>query len=148
MAKIATSEIETQRRTPKSLRCVPRRSLPGIYRLPAAELLRDAGAVCDVYGCAAACARVGRVVFAAYDERAGAAGSVLDLGTIPEFNHRIEINGGLLASDASASCWRLFLRRVAEAAAQSTDAISMSSGAGLGSSSNGVSLSVSQRMML
>ncbi len=46
-------------------------------------------------------ARVARVVFAAYDERAGAVGSVVDLSMVPEFNHRIEVNGGLLEADAS-----------------------------------------------
>lgn len=45
-------------------------------------------------------ARVRRVVFAAYDERAGAAGSVLDLCAHADLNHRIEVNGGLLAEDA------------------------------------------------
>ena len=46
-------------------------------------------------------ARVARVVFAAYDERAGAVGSVVDLSMVPEFNHRIEVNGGLLEADAT-----------------------------------------------
>ena len=46
-------------------------------------------------------ARVARVVFAAYDERAGAVGSVVDLSMMPEFNHRIEVNGGLLEADAT-----------------------------------------------
>ncbi len=47
-------------------------------------------------------ARIQRLVFAAYDPKAGAVGSVLDLSAIKEFNHRVEINGGLLAEECSA----------------------------------------------
>ncbi len=47
-------------------------------------------------------ARIQRLVFGAYDPKAGAVGSVLDLSAIKEFNHRIEINGGLLAEECSA----------------------------------------------
>ena len=73
--------------------------LAGNHRLPAAELFVTLEPCAMCMG-ALLQARVGRVVFAAYDERSGAAGSVLDLGAVPELNHRIEINGGLLASDA------------------------------------------------
>lgn len=45
-------------------------------------------------------ARVARVVFGAYDPKAGALGSALDLGDSPALNHRFEINGGLLADDS------------------------------------------------
>lgn len=45
-------------------------------------------------------ARVGRVVFAAYDKKAGALGSVEDLSDSRALNHRFEVNGGLLADDA------------------------------------------------
>ena len=41
-------------------------------------------------------ARIQRLVFGAYDSQTGAVGSVLDLSNIKEFNHRFEINGGLL----------------------------------------------------
>ena len=41
-------------------------------------------------------ARIERLVFGAYDARAGAAGSVLDLANTRGLNHRIEVNGGLL----------------------------------------------------
>ncbi len=47
-------------------------------------------------------ARIQRLVFGAYDPKAGAVGSVLDLSDIKEFNHRVEINGGLLAEECSA----------------------------------------------
>ena len=42
-------------------------------------------------------ARVPRVVFGAWDPKAGAAGSVLDVLAQPQLNHRPEVSGGLLA---------------------------------------------------
>jgi len=45
-------------------------------------------------------ARVARVVFAAYDARAGALGSVIDISILPQLNHRLEVNGGLFADEA------------------------------------------------
>jgi tRNA(adenine34) deaminase len=47
-------------------------------------------------------ARIQRLVFGAYDPQTGAVGSVLDLSNIKEFNHRFEINGGLLEAECSA----------------------------------------------
>ena len=47
-------------------------------------------------------ARIARLVFGAYDPKAGAAGSVLDLSGVPELNHRIEVNGGLLEDQCGA----------------------------------------------
>ncbi len=47
-------------------------------------------------------AKVGSVVFAAYDKKAGALGSVEDLSESRALNHRFEINGGLLADEALA----------------------------------------------
>ena len=46
-------------------------------------------------------ARVQRLVFGAYDPKAGAVGSVLDLSESKELNHRIEVNGGLLDAECS-----------------------------------------------
>lgn len=45
-------------------------------------------------------ARVPRVVYAAPDPKAGAAGSVLDVLRHPQLNHRIDVQGGLLAEEA------------------------------------------------
>lgn len=45
-------------------------------------------------------ARVARVVFGAYDPKAGALGSAVDLGDSPALNHRFEVNGGLLADES------------------------------------------------
>ncbi len=47
-------------------------------------------------------ARIERLVFGAYDPKAGAAGSAIDLSDSPSFNHRFEINGGVLADECAA----------------------------------------------
>jgi tRNA(adenine34) deaminase len=47
-------------------------------------------------------ARIARLVFGAYDPKAGAAGSAIDLSESPSFNHRFEINGGVLAEECGA----------------------------------------------
>ncbi len=44
-------------------------------------------------------ARISRLVFGAYDPKAGAAGSVLNVLNHPRLNHRIEICGGVLAGE-------------------------------------------------
>jgi tRNA(adenine34) deaminase len=44
-------------------------------------------------------ARIARVVFGAYDKKAGALGSVEDLSASRALNHRFEVNGGLLADE-------------------------------------------------
>jgi tRNA(adenine34) deaminase len=51
---------------------------------------------------AAAQARIERIVFGAYDRKAGALGSVEDLSDSRALNHRFEVNGGLLADESSA----------------------------------------------
>lgn len=48
-------------------------------------------------------AKVGRLVFGAYDDKAGMAGSVGDLVRHPRLNHRVEVIGGV----ESAACGRL-----------------------------------------
>jgi tRNA(adenine34) deaminase len=44
-------------------------------------------------------ARVPRVVFGAFDPRAGAAGSMTDVFRLPGQNHRVDVFGGVLAAD-------------------------------------------------
>ena len=56
-------------------------------------------------------ARIQRLVFGAYDPKAGAAGSVLDLSDVPEFNHRIEVNGGLLEAECAELLKEFFAAR-------------------------------------
>ncbi len=60
-------------------------------------------------------ARLDRVVFGAWDEKAGMAGSVADLLRHPRLNHRTEVYGGVLASDAAQRLQAFFaLTRSAE----------------------------------
>jgi tRNA(adenine34) deaminase len=47
-------------------------------------------------------ARVPRLVFGAWDEKAGAAGSVHELLRDRRLNHRVEVAGGLLEAECSA----------------------------------------------
>jgi tRNA(adenine34) deaminase len=57
-------------------------------------------------------ARVPRVVYAAPDPKAGAAGSVLDVLGEPRLNHRPDVAGGLLAEEAAELLRQVFgLRR-------------------------------------
>ncbi len=55
--------------------------------------------------------RVTRVVFGAYDPKAGAVGSVIDLSDSPAFNHRFEIMGGVLAEECGAVLKEFFSER-------------------------------------
>jgi tRNA(adenine34) deaminase len=56
-------------------------------------------------------ARVPRVVFAASDPKAGAAGSVLDILAEPRLNHRPDVVGGVLADEAGALLKEFFAER-------------------------------------
>ncbi len=56
-------------------------------------------------------ARVGRVVFGAYDKKAGALGSVEDLSDSRALNHRFEVNGGLLADECGETLRAFFESR-------------------------------------
>jgi tRNA(adenine34) deaminase len=56
-------------------------------------------------------ARIRRLVFGAYDPRAGAAGSVVDLCGDRRFNHRVEVNGGLLAEECGKLLSEFFAAR-------------------------------------
>ena len=56
-------------------------------------------------------ARVGRVVFGAYDPKAGMAGSVADLLRHPKLNHRPEVMGGVMEEPCSALLKEFFEAR-------------------------------------
>jgi tRNA(adenine34) deaminase len=56
-------------------------------------------------------AKIGRVVFGAYDARCGMAGSVYDLLRHPRLNHRPEVVGGLLAEECGDLLKRFFQSR-------------------------------------
>jgi tRNA(adenine34) deaminase len=70
----------------------------GNHRLPGATLYVTLEPCAMCLG-ALVQARVRRLVFGAYDPKAGAAGSAVDLSDSPAFNHRFEIQGGVLADD-------------------------------------------------
>jgi tRNA(adenine34) deaminase len=63
--------------------------------------------------CAAAIvhARVRRVVFGAWDPRAGAAGSIVDVFKLPGLNHRVDVFGGVLADECGRRLKEFFARR-------------------------------------
>jgi tRNA(adenine34) deaminase len=46
-------------------------------------------------------ARVQRVVFGAWDSKAGAAGSVINVFTTPQLNHRVDVFGGVLLEECA-----------------------------------------------
>ncbi len=47
-------------------------------------------------------ARLDHLVYGAADEKAGAAGTLLDLVRNPKLNHRLEVTAGVLAEEAAA----------------------------------------------
>jgi tRNA(adenine34) deaminase len=63
--------------------------------------------------CAAAIvhARVRRLVFGAWDPRAGAAGSIVDVFKLPGLNHRVDVFGGVLAEECGLRLKEFFARR-------------------------------------
>jgi tRNA(adenine34) deaminase len=56
-------------------------------------------------------ARIPRVVFGAWDEKAGASGSVHDLLRDRRLPHRVEVTSGVLADDGAALLSRFFADR-------------------------------------
>jgi len=55
--------------------------------------------------------RVQRVVFGAWDDKAGMAGSVGDLVRHPKLNHRPEVQGGVMADSCSGVLVEFFQRQ-------------------------------------
>jgi tRNA(adenine34) deaminase len=60
--------------------------------------------------------RLARVVFGAWDEKAGMAGSVGDLLRHPRLNHRPEVQGGVLGEECAALLSEFFEARRVESA--------------------------------
>ena len=56
-------------------------------------------------------ARVRRLVFGAWDPRAGAAGSVIDVFALPGLNHRVDVFGGVLMDECAALLQEFFTQR-------------------------------------
>jgi tRNA(adenine34) deaminase len=57
---------------------------------------------CTMCAGAAVLSRVDRLVFGAYDEKAGAVGSLWDVVRDRRLNHRPEVVGGVLADESAA----------------------------------------------
>ncbi|MDG2307707.1 MAG: tRNA adenosine(34) deaminase TadA [Candidatus Binatia bacterium] len=80
------------------------------YRLPGTTLYATIEPCSLCFG-AALHARVSRIVYGATDPKGGAAGSVVDLRALPGVNHRIEVQGGILAAPAGDLLRRFFRAR-------------------------------------
>lgn len=82
----------------------------GNYRLSGCTL------VCTLEPCAMCAgatlhARVGRLVYAAADPKAGACGSILSVINHPQLNHRVELISGVLAEECGAMLSNFFRSR-------------------------------------
>lgn len=53
-------------------------------------------------------ARIPRVVFGAWDAKAGACGSVFNLPSEPKLNHRVAVTGGVLEQESQALMQKFF----------------------------------------
>jgi tRNA(adenine34) deaminase len=87
----AHAEIEALRAGARAL---------GTYRLNGATLYVTLEP-CVMCASAIVHARVSRVVFGAWDLKAGAAGSTLDVFALPSMNHRVDVFGGVLLEECS-----------------------------------------------
>ncbi len=56
-------------------------------------------------------ARISRLVFGAYDPKGGAAGSLYEIPTDRRLNHRLNVQGGLLAEESAALLQKFFKER-------------------------------------
>lgn len=97
----AHAEIEAMRAAAKAL---------GNYRLTGCTLYVTLEP-CPMCTGAMIHARIGRLVFGAPDARAGAAGSVFDLARSDALNHRMEVEGGVLAEESRAVLQAFFKAR-------------------------------------
>jgi tRNA(adenine34) deaminase len=73
----------------------------GESRMPSATLYVTLEP-CAMCAGAIVLSRVGRVVFGAWDDKAGMAGSIHDLLRHPKLNHRPEVKGGVRAEECAA----------------------------------------------
>lgn len=82
----------------------------GSYRLTGATLYVTLEP-CAMCAAAIVHARVRRVVFGAWDPKAGAAGSTIDLFRLPTVNHSVDVFGGVLSEESGALLSRFFALR-------------------------------------
>lgn len=66
---------------------------------------------CPMCAGAMVAARLARLVYAADDPKAGAAGSVVELLRDPRFNHRVSVTRGVLAEEARTLLERFFAEK-------------------------------------
>jgi tRNA(adenine34) deaminase len=66
---------------------------------------------CPMCAMAIVHARVRRLVFGAWDPRAGAAGSVADIFALPGLNHRVDVFGGVLMEECGGLLREFFAAR-------------------------------------
>ena len=112
---IATAHNETvQRRDPTAhaeLLAVQRAlAAVGDDRLPDATLYVTLEPCAQCAG-AVVLAKVGRVVFGAWDDKAGMAGSLHDILRHPRLNHRVDVLGGVRAQECAALLQDFFRER-------------------------------------
>ena len=56
-------------------------------------------------------ARIERLVFAASDPKTGVCGSVMDIPACSQLNHHVQVQGGVLAEEASQQLRQFFMQR-------------------------------------
>jgi tRNA(adenine34) deaminase len=101
----AHAEIEALRAGGKAL---------GSYRLSGTTLYVTLEP-CVMCASAIVHARVSRLVFGAWDPKAGAAGSTVNIFTLPSMNHRVDVFGGVLMEDCAGQLNGFFEARRREA---------------------------------
>jgi len=69
---------------------------------------------CTMCAGAMVLARLPRLIYAASDPKAGAAGSVLDILAHPKLNHHVQVESGLLADEAAALLVGFFAEKRAQ----------------------------------
>jgi len=97
----AHAEIEAMRAAGRTV---------GDYRL-AGSTLYVTLEPCIMCASAIVHARLERVVFGAWDPKAGAAGSIADVFAIPQLNHRVDVFGGVLAEECATLLTEFFRTR-------------------------------------
>jgi tRNA(adenine34) deaminase len=85
-------------------------SLRGVDRLPDATLYVTLEP-CAMCAGAIVLAKVGRVVFGTWDDKAGMAGSLGDILRHPRLNHRAEVQGGVMAEECGELLREFFQAR-------------------------------------
>ncbi len=81
------------------------------YRLPPGCTLYVTLEPCPMCAGAMVHARLGRLVFGAFDPRSGAAGSVFDIVASAQLNHRVAVRGGVLGEACGQHLKRFFQDR-------------------------------------